>query len=631
MSSLLPPSASAQERAMDGAISRLGDAAPDYGRLWSAEDCPAEFLPWLAWALSVDFWRWDLPDDVKRSLIQGSFDWHRRKGTPWAVTWLLSHLGFSDVEIIEYTKARKQYEDLGGAKLDGTWKIVADGDPVPRKLIANEVVTGLPYMEHWAQFAVRINLLEASRPGWVQEIKWAVETAKNARSWPVWAYWMLLEVFAGPSQDLSLFMLKEISQPYPWCSPRLDASWKIGHDARRYKLDGAAALDGTWPLGGIIVPAMPYEHLRQCNTFFDLTMKKEIERRDRYIAARLGEAHLRLGRHWQVGANRILALCDSVVTKETAASASPGYSYSEHFGFDVDYPASARRLQPLARLGWRRLDGSWGVGGAALPLPLNGTWKIRRPGIGGDALVWLGKAFDCATYVTLGRPLDWVPRPRLDGSWRLDGRERILAGLKAIRKKLDGSWRIGEARAEAEISRTLEKSIDADVGSRVDQESHVSKEWSVAYPASRTLARLRRLVGFLKLDGSWRVGASAGPALDGAWGLGRDVSVQAGTEVRGFLDFAGGIFRKLGRAEARIGQGWSRKLDGRWALGAFNRLDGSWQLDGARRLMAARMGRYFRRLDGSWKIGATKALDGSWKIGAQGPECSMDILIRRLA
>jgi len=90
----------------------------------------------------------------------------------------------------------------------------------------------------------------------------------------VWAYWMLLEVCGGPSHDLSLYMLKEISQSYPWCTPRLDASWKIGHDARRYKLDGAAVLDGTWHLGGIIASAMPYEQLRQCNTFFDLTIKE---------------------------------------------------------------------------------------------------------------------------------------------------------------------------------------------------------------------------------------------------------------------------------------------------------------------------------------------------------------------
>lgn len=488
MSRLLPPSASPQERAIDEAIARLGDGVPDYGQLWRPEDCPAEFLPWLAWALSVDFWRSDLPETVKRNLIQGSFNWHKIKGTPYALKWLLSHLGFQDVEIVEYIKAREQFAAIGGARLDGTWQVVADGDPASTKLVAYEDVIGLPDMEHWAQFAVRVNLVEASRPDWVAEIIWAVETAKNARSWPVWVYWMLLELQPAPTQDFSLYLRKEVFQPYPWCSPKLDGAWRVGIDAQPYKLDGSLLVNGSWQLGGKLSPAIPYEQLRQCNIFQTLFMRKEIERPCRYLAVRLGESRLRLGKHWQVGKNRILALSEAAVSKDIEASAGPDLDVTERFSFPLAYPASPRQLRSVVKLArWRRLDGSWGVGQAALALALNGAWKVRSPGI------------------------------------------------------------------RAEASALTRKACYA------------------------------------------------------------------------------GIFGKLGRAEARIGQKWSRKLDGQWQVGAAHDVDGTWRLDGSCRLASPHLGPFYRQLNGTWGLRATKFLDGAWKVGAPGPACTMDIVIRRAA
>lgn len=49
--------------------------------LWRWDTCPATHLPWLAWALSVDIWEEDWPEDKKRSVIRRSFDLHRLKGT----------------------------------------------------------------------------------------------------------------------------------------------------------------------------------------------------------------------------------------------------------------------------------------------------------------------------------------------------------------------------------------------------------------------------------------------------------------------------------------------------------------------------------------------------------------------
>lgn len=43
--------------------------------------CPTELLPWLAWERSVDYWRDDWSEQVKRNVIAASVAVHRKKGT----------------------------------------------------------------------------------------------------------------------------------------------------------------------------------------------------------------------------------------------------------------------------------------------------------------------------------------------------------------------------------------------------------------------------------------------------------------------------------------------------------------------------------------------------------------------
>jgi phage tail P2-like protein len=83
---LLPGSANAYERGMSLA-SRFGsDILPeDIKSLWRPEAVQSKFLPFLAWAMHVDFWRDALSDEAKRSLITGSFEWHRLEGTFGAI------------------------------------------------------------------------------------------------------------------------------------------------------------------------------------------------------------------------------------------------------------------------------------------------------------------------------------------------------------------------------------------------------------------------------------------------------------------------------------------------------------------------------------------------------------------
>ena len=82
---ILPPNRGAFEEAADKAGAGAVDLPLHVSALIRPADAPAEFLPWLAWGRSVDFWRADWPDEKKRSLIAEAARWHRIKGTQAAL------------------------------------------------------------------------------------------------------------------------------------------------------------------------------------------------------------------------------------------------------------------------------------------------------------------------------------------------------------------------------------------------------------------------------------------------------------------------------------------------------------------------------------------------------------------
>lgn len=49
--------------------------------LWRWDTCPTELLPYLAWAMSVDLWDKEWPEERKREIVRDSFKLHRLKGT----------------------------------------------------------------------------------------------------------------------------------------------------------------------------------------------------------------------------------------------------------------------------------------------------------------------------------------------------------------------------------------------------------------------------------------------------------------------------------------------------------------------------------------------------------------------
>lgn len=100
--SLLPPSASSIERTIETAIGErtVGINAP-IAQLWNVDTCPAELLPWLAWAFSVEVWDHNWSQEIQRNVIRQSIQVHQVNGTASAARQALSAV-FDEAEIFEW-------------------------------------------------------------------------------------------------------------------------------------------------------------------------------------------------------------------------------------------------------------------------------------------------------------------------------------------------------------------------------------------------------------------------------------------------------------------------------------------------------------------------------------------------
>lgn len=99
MTSLLPPNATKQERAIESVIvERLPVEITD---LWNPDRCPADLLPWLAWALSIDSWKPYWPEHIKRARVRAAIEIQRAKGTAKSVRTIVEAFG-GQVELREW-------------------------------------------------------------------------------------------------------------------------------------------------------------------------------------------------------------------------------------------------------------------------------------------------------------------------------------------------------------------------------------------------------------------------------------------------------------------------------------------------------------------------------------------------
>lgn len=159
-SSLLPPGSSALERRLAQACSGISDLNVPLRDLWNPWKCPAKFLPYLAWAFSVDRWDEQWSEEEKRTAVSESFRLHQLKGTPAAIRHVTEKMGYT-MSLLEWW----QVDDPAGTfrleidvnevgitqkMLDELNRLIDNTRPVsrhPAQLNMAVKITGLPLWE----------------------------------------------------------------------------------------------------------------------------------------------------------------------------------------------------------------------------------------------------------------------------------------------------------------------------------------------------------------------------------------------------------------------------------------------------------------------------------------------------
>lgn len=109
MSDLLPYNATDAERALAETTARISNVPVVVREVCNPDTCPANVLPWLAWAFSVDDWDSNWTEQQKRNVIKQSVYSQRIKGTIGAVTRQLAALGYT-IQILEWWQQEPEGE-----------------------------------------------------------------------------------------------------------------------------------------------------------------------------------------------------------------------------------------------------------------------------------------------------------------------------------------------------------------------------------------------------------------------------------------------------------------------------------------------------------------------------------------
>ncbi len=140
--SLLPPSATPQEHAIEEATSGIDRLPVPVRDTWNPDTCPVHLLPWLAWALSVDHWdsQWD--EDVKRDVIRRSIQVHRKKGTRMAVESALRALGVN-ITMDEWFETGGEPHTFTVTALANASAVRADGEAMVDSALYDKIRRGV--------------------------------------------------------------------------------------------------------------------------------------------------------------------------------------------------------------------------------------------------------------------------------------------------------------------------------------------------------------------------------------------------------------------------------------------------------------------------------------------------------
>lgn len=149
--SLMATGSSELEQRAAEACAVISDLNVPLRDLWNPWKCPVKFLPYLAWAFSVDSWDEKWSEAEKRSVISEAFWLHQRKGTVAAIRRVVEKMGYS-FSIEEWWKVADpagtfrlevDVSDIGITSkiLDELTRLIDDVKPVSRHLAQLNIST----------------------------------------------------------------------------------------------------------------------------------------------------------------------------------------------------------------------------------------------------------------------------------------------------------------------------------------------------------------------------------------------------------------------------------------------------------------------------------------------------------
>lgn len=76
--------------------------------IWDPENCPAEWLPLLAWSMRLDFFDTGWPERFQRDMVKNARRINELRGTVAGIKLMLSLLGHPNAEVVERLRLRRR-------------------------------------------------------------------------------------------------------------------------------------------------------------------------------------------------------------------------------------------------------------------------------------------------------------------------------------------------------------------------------------------------------------------------------------------------------------------------------------------------------------------------------------------
>ncbi|AHZ80031.1 MULTISPECIES: phage tail protein [Pseudomonas] len=302
-------------------------------------------------------------DDDRRALIKTAIELHRYKGTPWAVKQALATIGYPVLELVEQKAYQAEWIAAGGKTLDGAWLLDGSVSLTPPETGINGQVMKRMALNHWAQYAIRLN---ASEGDWSREQQKRIR--KVAEAYAPTRDELVGIIIALQAKFDSRITLKSMAArlrlKYTKCKRfqpaarrTLDGCWKLSGGYVDVLLDGGWSLDGRQLNGHSLIGAvLDNGHISTRQKIsLRAAMTMGAPRASELVV--LGERFRSLDGRWQLDTQTLQ-------------------------GWPMDEGRSLADAQ-LNRIGLHRLDGTWLLG-AQLGGPgirFSATLRIKHNGI----------------------------------------------------------------------------------------------------------------------------------------------------------------------------------------------------------------------------------------------------------